>query len=409
MIMHVDMNAFFASVEQRANPALRGRPIAVTGSAGRTVITTASYEARAFGVKTGMNRYEAKKLCPEIIFVVGDNRKYVDTSIRIIEIIKQYSPMVEVYSIDEAFVDISGTRALFGTPYDMGASIKRGIKEATGLVCSVGVGPNKLIAKLAGEMEKPDGLVVIEESEVESVLKELPVKELWGIGSKLTKHLAEMGVRTCGELAAFPVRELKRRFGIVGEKLSLMGRGIYEGAVVPEGREARAKSVGHSTTLPHDISDLVSIKRYLLKLSEMVGTRSRRHALKGRKVTLTLRYSDFYTFTRQNTLSCHTNDTHIVYKAAQRILSSIQLRSPVRLIGVTLSDMREDETGRAGTGACQMELFGESDRFGALLEAMDSINREYGRFTLTWGSLFMENEASWVIAPSWRPSGVRRY
>ncbi|MBE9528519.1 MAG: DNA polymerase IV [Proteobacteria bacterium] len=403
--MHVDMNAFFASVEQRANPALRGRPIAVTGSAGRTVITTSSYEARAFGVKTGMNRYEAKKLCPEIIFVVGDNRKYVDTSIRIVEIIKRYSPVVEVYSIDEAFVDISGTASLFGTPLEMGASIKRDIKEATGLDCSVGVGPNKLIAKLAGEMEKPDGLVIIETHEVEAVLKDLPVKELWGIGSKLTKHLGAMGVRTCGELAVFPVRELKARFGIVGEKLSLMGRGIYEGAVVPEGREPGAKSVGHSTTLPRDVSDSVSINRYLLKLSEMVGARARRHALKGRKVTLTLRYSDFYTFTRQRTLVDSTNDTHTVYKAVRKILASIELRSAVRLIGVTLSDMTE---GVAGQSA-QLDLFEDEERSGALLEAMDSINREYGRFTLTWGSLFVDDDASWVIAPSWRPTGVRRY
>lgn len=403
--MHVDMNAFYASVEQRANPALRGRPIAVTGSAGRTVITTASYEARAFGVKTGMNRYEAKKLCPEIIFVVGDNRKYVDTSIRIVEIIKKYSPLVEVYSIDEAFLDISGTASLFGTPLEMGASIKREIKEATGLDCSVGVGPNKLIAKLAGEMEKPDGLVLIEPHEVEAVLKELPVKELWGIGSKLTKHLGTMGVRTCGELAVFPVRELKARFGIVGEKLSLMGRGIYEGAVVPEGREPGAKSVGHSMTLPRDVSDSVSINRYLLKLSEMVGARARRHALKGRKVTLTLRYSDFYTFTRQRTLGRSTNDTHTVYRAVRKILDSIELRSAVRLLGVTLSDMTEGASGQSA----QMNLFEEEERSGALLEAMDSINREYGRFTLTWGTLFVDDDASWVIAPSWRPTGVRRY
>jgi DNA polymerase-4 len=403
--MHVDMNAFFASVEQRANPALRGRSIAVTGSAHRTVITTASYEARAYGVKTGMNRYEAKKLCPEIIFVVGDNRKYVDTSIRIIEIIKKYSPLVEVYSIDEAFIDISGTASLFGTPLEMGASIKRDIKEGTGLDCSVGVGPNKLIAKLAGEMEKPDGLVLIEPHEVEAVLKELPVKELWGIGSKLTKHLGTMGVRTCGELAALPVRELKARFGIVGEKLSLMARGIYEGAVVPEGREPGAKSVGHSTTLPRDVSDSVSINRYLLKLSEMVGARARRHALKGRKVTLTLRYSDFYTFTRQRTLGRSTNDTHMVYKAVRKILDSIELRGAVRLLGVMLSDMTEGASGQR----TQMNLFEEEERSGALLEAMDSINREYGRFTLTWGSLFVEDDASWVIAPSWRPTGVRRY
>ncbi len=407
--MHVDMNAFFASVEQRANPALRGRPIAVTGSAGRTVVTTASYEARAFGVKTGMNRYEVKRLCPEIIFVVGDNRKYVDTSIRIIEIIKRYSPIVEVYSIDEAFVDITGTSTLFGPPVKMGASIKREIKEATGLTCSVGVGPNKLIAKLAGEMEKPDGLVVIEEHEVEALLKELPVKELWGIGSRLSGHLAGMGVRTCGELAAFSVRKLKNRFGIVGERLSLMGRGIYEGAVVTDGNPPQAKSVGHSTTLPRDISDLKIINRYLLKLSEMVGTRARRHTLKGRKVTLTLRYSDFYTFTRQLTLSRRTNDTHTVYKAALRILSSVNLRCAVRLIGVTLSDMESNGTTGSGIEAGQMELFGGEERTEALLEAMDSINSEYGRFTLTWGSLFADDETSWVIAPSWRPTGVRRY
>jgi DNA polymerase-4 len=398
--MHIDMNAFFASVEQRSNPRLRNRPIAVVGSAKRTVVTTASYEARAFGVKTGMNRYEAKEKCPHLIFVEGDNRKYIDTSVRILGIIKGFSPKVEVYSIDEAFVDISGTFDLFGPPDALGMAIKKRIREELGLTCSVGVAKNKLLAKLASDMNKPDGLVVVREGDIEGLLKDLSVGELWGIGPRLSAHLASMGVKTCGELGRFPVSILRKRFGIIGERLKLMGQGIYFSPVVPEGEEEGAKSVGHSMTLPADVTDKYAIKRFLLKLSEMVGARARRHGLKGRKVALTVRYPDFYTFTRQTTLPAHTNDTRVIYRTAGRILSSMRLKSAVRLLGVSLSDVISHPF--------QLDLFEEDRKRERLLSAVDSINGHFGSFTITWATLFERDDDSWVISPSWRPSGVKR-
>ncbi len=400
-VMHLDMNAFFASVEQACDPNLRGRPIAVVGSAKRTVVTTASYEARRLGVKTGMNRYEARRACPSLIFVVGDNRKYIDTSVRILEILRDYSPSVEVYSIDEAFVDLTGTSALFGSPGEISRSIKERIRATLGLTCSIGIAPNKLLAKLASDMKKPDGLVVIADDDVEGVLRDLPVGELWGIGPRLTSHLALLGVRTCGELAAFPASVLRERFGIIGERLKLMGRGIDDSPVVPSGEEEEAKSVGHSSTLPRDIAGREELKRQILRLSEMVGSRARGHRLKGRRVTLTVRYADFYTFSRQRSLDRPANDTRTIFRSALSILDGIRLRTSVRLLGVTISELTKDLK--------QMELFEGERRREDLLEAVDSINGRFGDSTLTWATLLeRDGPEHGVISPAWRPSGVKR-
>jgi len=400
-VMHLDMNAFFASVEQACNPALRGKPIAVVGSAKRTVVTTASYEARSYGVKTGMNRYEAKKACPQLIFVPGDNRKYIDTSVRVLDIIKDYSPVVEVYSIDEAFADLTGCASLFGSPEEISRSIKERLRSSLGLVCSIGIAPNKLLAKLASDMKKPDGLVIIKEEDVEGVLRDLPVGELWGIGPRLTSHLALLGVRTCGELAAAPASVLRERFGIIGERLKLMGSGLDDSPVVAAGDEQEARSVGHSTTLASDISDREDIKRHLLKLSEMVASRARRHRLKGRKVTLTVRYADFETFTRQKSMSYPVNDTKVIYTAAVSILGSIRLKTSVRLLGVSISDLTKDLR--------QMELFDGQKKRADLLETLDFINGRYGDFTMTWAALLEHDEpVPGVIFPAWRPVGVKR-
>lgn len=399
IIMHIDMNAFFASVEQRANPALRGKPIAVTGSAKRTVITTASYEARKFGVKTGMTKYEAKRLCPSVIFVVGDNSKYIDASVRILGIIRDFSPVVEVYSIDEAFADITGVN-IFGQPETLAMKVKERIRQETGLTCSIGIAPNKLLAKLASDMQKPDGLVLIGDADVRGVLENLPVGELWGIGPKLTAHLGSLGVKTCGELGRFPASVLRERFGIIGEKLKWMGQGIDDAPVISAGEEQEAKSIGHSTTLPQNISDKREIKKWILKLSEMAGARARKHGFKARKVCLTIRYPDFFTFSKQTALRQHTNDTRAIYLCATGILDSIRLRSEIRLLGVSLSGLVK--------GSTQLPLFEDERKRGEMLRAMDEINSRFGDFTLTWGSLLEREETPGVISPAWRPAGVRR-
>ncbi|MEK6657231.1 MAG: DNA polymerase IV [Nitrospirota bacterium] len=398
IIMCIDMDAFFASVEQQANPHLRGRPIAVVGSGARTVITTASYEARRFGVKTGMNIYEAKKACPHLIFVTGDNEKYTHTCRELTKIYAQFTPDMEVYSIDEAFLDITTTHHLFGGPEAIGASIKKIIRDRFGINCTVGIGPNILIAKLASDISKPDGLRWIRPDDVPDVLERLPVKELWGIGSKLSERLSALGIKTCGELGRASASLLRNRFGIIGETMKLMGMGICSRPVVSEDEEP--KSIGHSMTLPKNIGDRDEIKAYILKLSEMVGRRARRYRYSGRKVSLTLRYPDFETFTKQTTLSQYANDTHIIYKSAVDILSRIRLKDKIRLIGICLSNITIDEPH-------QPSLFEDERRRKSLLNIMDAVNDRYGDFKLTWASYVMQERGAGVISPAWRPAGVR--
>lgn len=397
IIMCVDMDAFFASVEQQSNPHLRGKPIAVIGSGGRTVITTSSYEARQFGVKTGMNTYEAKKLCPHLIFVVGNNTKYTHTCTELGKIYTRFAPHVEIYSVDEAFLDITGTYALLGGVEAMGGTLKRIIRERFGINCTIGAGPNILIAKLASDLAKPDGLMWVTPDRVTSLLEDLPVKKLWGIGSHTEKKLEAMGIKTCGELGRAPVSILRRRFGFIGEILKTMGMGIWERPVVM--REEEPKSIGHGMTLPRDIYERDQIEMYILQLSEMVGRRARKNGYTGRKVSLTLRYTDFHTFTKQTTLPSHTNDTHVIYRCALSILDTIRLRDRIRLLGVRLSHL-EKESG-------QMVLFDDMRRRRALLEAVDTVNDRFGEYNLAWASYRRRLEVPRVISPAWRPGGVK--
>lgn len=400
VILHIDMNAFFASVEQVANPKLRGRPIAVIGSDHRTVITTASYEARAFGVKTGMNVPEAKKLCRELIFVVGDNRKYTTANARMLEVFNRYTPAVEVFSIDEAFLDVTGSIKLFGDGPEIARRIKDEIKKEVGITCSVGVAPNKLLAKLASDMQKPDGLTVIEPGRVAEVMEKLPVSELCGIGPSLIASLAAMGIRTCGELGRATPSALRTRFGIIGERLRLMGMGMDESEVMPVGEEQDAKSVGHAMTLRADTWDKDELAMHLLHLSEKVGRRMRRSHYLGDTVTLTLRYTDFRTFSQSMRFRKPVNDGMDVYLLAMKLLTPMRLAMKVRLIGVSVSGLVRDPM--------QVSLFEDDRKRDAVTDAMDIINDRYGEFTVTWGSLIARHRHKGVIAPAWRPEGSKR-
>jgi len=393
------MNAFFASVEQQSNPELRGKPIAVIGAAKRTVITTCSYEARAFGVKTGMNSWEAKKLCPQLIFVVGNNRKYAYTSKQIFAIMREFTPLVEAFSIDEAFLDVTGSLALFGTPEEISNSIKARIREEFGLTCSVGIAPNKLLAKLASDMQKPDGLTVIDPKHIPQVMERLPIRDLCGIGAKTYQKLAKLGIRTCGELGRFPIEVLTRQFGITGEKLHRMGLGLDETPVVPAEEAEEVKSVGHSTTLDHDITDREEIRRYLLQLSEMVGRRARKYGVAGKTVTLTVRYADFTTFDRQESLPAHLNNSEEIYRRAVKILEGVELIQPVRLLGVKISNLRQHTE--------QLPLFPAERKKALLANAMDQVNNRFGDFSVTFGSLLGNEGGAKVISPAWRPEGLR--
>ncbi len=397
IIICIDMDAFFASVEQKTNPRLRGKPLAVIGSGARTVVTTASYEARAYGVKTGMTVYEAKKLCPHIIFVVGNNERYTNTCRRLEEIYKRFTPQVEIYSIDEAFLDVTGSHHLFGGPEKISTDLKTIIRQQFGINCTIGIGPNILIAKLASDISKPDGFRWVKEDEVGDLLEGMPVEELWGIGPGIKKRLASLGIRTCGELGRAHLEVLRRNFGIIGVTLKAMGKGIYERPVI--GHEDEPKSIGHSMTLPKDIYKREEIESYILQLSEMVGKRARRYGYAGKVISLTIRYKNFETYTKQKAIPFYTNDTHEIYHYALAILNSIKLKDSIRLLGVRLSNILK-ESG-------QMTLLDDMEKRKSLLKAMDVVCDRYGDHALVWASYLRRLERPKVISPAWRPSGIK--
>jgi len=400
VILHVDMNAFFASVEQVADPRLRGKPIAVVGASHRTVITTASYEARAYGVKTAMNVPEAKRLCPKLILVVGDNRKYTTANARMLEVFARYTPVVEVFSIDEAFLDVTGSLRLFGSGEEIARRIKEDIVREVGITCSIGVAPNKLLAKLASNMQKPDGLTVIDPDRVSDVLEEMPVQEICGIGPATTATLCAMGVKTCGQLGRMSPSALRSRFGIIGERLRLMGLGLDESEVSPVDKEELAKSVGHGMTLQRDVSDKEELSTFVLQLSEMVGRRMRRNHYLGDTITVTIRYTDFRTFSQSMRLRKPVNQGLDIYLQAMRLINPMRLAMKVRLVGVSVSGIVADPM--------QVSLFEEDRKRDAITSAMDEVNDKYGEFTVTWGTLLRRYDHKGVIAPAWRPKGSRR-
>lgn len=401
VILHIDMNAFFASVEQQANPDLQGKPVAVVGSGHRTVITTASYEARSFGVKTGMAIWEGKRACPELIIVVGDNKKYTDASRQIIAMMRQYTPLVEVFSIDEAFLDVTHSHALFGTAETIAHQLKKQIRHELGLTCSVGIAPNKLLAKLASDMQKPDGLTVIAPDRIKEVLESVTIGDLCGIGRKLERQLNLLGIRNCGQLGRFPADILSRKFGIIGPRLRQMGQGIDNSPVVATEGDEQVKSIGHSMTLGKDIDTRQDILRYLLQLSEMVGRRARRYGVTGRTVSIYIRFADFFTnIQKQTTLGSYISQSGAIYKTAVRLLDSMEISQPVRLLGVCLSNLEYQEQ--------QPSLFAEERRQEQLARAMDTVNDRFGDFKVTFGSMLdTEEKGSHVISPAWRPEGIR--
>jgi DNA polymerase-4 len=396
-VLHVDMDAFFASVEQQTFPFLRGKPIGVCGDPdGRTVIAAASYEAKRRGVKTAMILPDARRLCPDIILVEGNPAKYVDTSTRILAHYATYTDKVEVFSIDEAFLDVTQSAHLFGGPEAVARSIKSWLRETFGLTCSVGIAPNKLLAKLVGDMHKPDGLTVVKPADVPALLEDLPVEELCGIGPKTTAKLHELGIRTCGQMGRHPERDLVRLFGVLGLHLHRMGQGVDDSPVNPYYHEPATKSMGHSFTLDRDTRDMAVIQRHLLQLSEQVGRRLRRDRFAGRTVSLVLRYSDFDTRVRQHSLKTWIDDGHRIYTVALKLFEELY-RPPraVRLLGVSVSGLVRDLK--------QTSAF-EEKRSGSLFEAVDDINNRYGEFSLARAKLQERQAAPRVISPAWRPA-----
>src|SRR5256712_12999707 len=300
-ILHVDMDAFYASIEQLDNPEYKGKPVIVgadpKGGSGRGVVAACSYEARKFGVHSALPISRAWKLCPEGVYVRPRMDRYVEVSHEAMDVFRRYTDLVEPLSIDEAFLDITGSVALLGSPVEIARSIKKDIRKATGLTASVGLAPNKFLAKIASDLKKPDGLVVLKEDGVEQFLRDLPISRLWGVGPKTEVRLHEMGFRTIGQLARAPRESLVRALGSLGEHLYQLSHGKDDRPVVPDWER---KSVGTETTFDEDTDDRDLLLRTILELSDHVAERLRKDDFRARKATLKLRYSNFSTHTKQH-------------------------------------------------------------------------------------------------------------
>jgi DNA polymerase-4 len=372
-ILHVDMDAFFASVEQRDDPGLRGKPVLVGGSGPRGVVAAASYEARVFGCRSAMPTAVALRLCPHAIVVRGRGAAYHEASDRVMAILESYSPLVQPLSIDEAFVDATGSLRLFGDPVSIAREIKRRVHESTRLTCSVGVGPSKFVAKVASDMDKPDGLTVISAARLRNVLWPLPATIIPGLGPASEARLRRLGARTIGELAALDADRLREVFGSYGERLHAFANGIDDRPVTPD---RDAKSVGHERTFGEDLRDPEHVRASLLAQVEDVARRLRRHTLRARTITLKIRYGDFETITRARTLDRSTDSTDAIWAVAQEVLDAWISREgfkPVRLIGVSASNFG-DET--------QLGLFTSDDQPTKLAQvdrATDAIVERFGK------------------------------
>ncbi|MBI2338389.1 DNA polymerase IV [Candidatus Daviesbacteria bacterium] len=422
LILHIDFNSYFATVEQQANPRLRGKPVGVIGGPARnalacevggdrvkrTVLGAASVEAKRFGVKTGMQVWEARKLCPKIILVPGDSDKYLETTKRFLNILKDYSPYLEAFSIDECFLEILRLPSVaqddnFTQAIEIALVIKRRIKQEIGEVvtCSIGISYNKLMAKLAGSLQKPDGLVVIpNQEEAINVLDSIELDEICGIGPRIKKRLNNLGIFSFSALRQVPLESLLASFKSYGQVLYNMARGIDCSKVVPFYEKEEIKSVGHRHTIDHDTDDLVEIKQILLKLTELIARRLRGKKLAGKTVhcwyRLALNPRCQYVSTSEVGLRCglegefvgqgmqttilYTNDGLDIFQAAWRIFHSLWNHEKIRMIGVSISNLKP-------TLPQNLSLLPETKKEETIIKSIDAINNKYGEFTLQRGIL----------------------
>lgn len=354
-ILHVDMDAFYASVEVLDRPELRGKPLIVGGNpASRGVVCSATYEARAFGVKAAMPLAEAKRLCPQAIFLPGRHERYAELSCDIQLLFRTFTPRVQPLSLDEAFLDVAGCERLFGDGPTIGRAIKDKVRAQTGLIASVGVSFNKFLAKLASDLEKPDGFTVIRRADVDRVLPSLPVSRLWGVGPKTERVLEGLGWRTIADLRRAGVERLRERLGDLGDHLFALAHGCDARPV--EGG-AEAKSIGAERTFAADLTARTALEAELLAIAEEVGARVRAAGVRGRTVQLKVRYHDFRTLTRRRTLDAPSDITREIFEAARALLRErVPLaRARIRLLGIQLSQL-------ATAGEGQGLLFGEEER-----------------------------------------------
>lgn len=382
-ILHVDMDAFYASIEQLDNPEYKGKPVIVgadpKGGKGRGVVAACSYEARKFGVHSALPISRAWKLCPQGVYVRPRMKRYADVSAQIMEVFRRYTELVEPLSIDEAFLDITGSIALFGVPEQIALSIKQEIRERTGLTASVGLAANKFVAKIASDIKKPDGFMVVQEKDVGAFLRDLPISRLWGVGPKTEHRLHELGFRTIGELAGADREWLVRSLGSLGEHLYQLSRGHDERAVVPNWEP---KSISSETTFDEDTDNRELLLRTILELADHVAERLRNDNYRAGKVTLKLRYSSFSTHTKQHSLDRQIQTGEEIAAVARSLFAQFPLKQKIRLIGVAAGDLHHE-----GHDPRQLPLFEtSSDTKEKLSHTVDEIKEKFGADALRRGS-----------------------
>ncbi len=369
-IIHVDMDAFYASIEQRDDPSLAGKPVIVGGVTGqRGVVSAASYEARRYGVRSAMPVSRARRLCPEGIYLPGDMAKYRAVSGRLRAMFSSYTPLVEPLSLDEAFLDVTAVIKLCGGGEKIGREIKERVRAELDLTASVGVAPNKFLAKMASDHDKPDGLVVIKPGDEAEFLFALPVSSIHGVGKVTGRRMAERGIDTIGQLAEISREELRRLFGKQGDRLHELSRGIDESEVVAE---AEAKSISHETTFDEDVADEKTLRKTLSSLSDRVGVRLRQEELVAGVVGVKVRLADFTTITRERTLPEPVDADNSIFSMAWRLFQDVPRGGQkVRLLGVTASGLNRPSG--------QMSLFsGEREKNQKTMRAIDNIRKKFG-------------------------------
>jgi len=380
-IIHIDMDAFYAAVEQRDNPSLRGLPVIVGGEAEkRGVVSAASYEARAFGVRSAMPTSQAKRLCPQGIFLRVRMHRYHEVSEQILAILKEYTPLVEPLSLDESYLDVTGSEKLFGPPSKIAQEIKRKINQTTGLTASAGIAPHKFLAKIASDWKKPDGLVEIKPEEVEKFLRELPIAKLGGVGKSTEEVLQALGIFKVGQLANYPPALIEKKLGKFGLEMVALAKGQDDRPVTPHWDP---KSISQEETFTPDLQDLPDMRKALLEQAEGVGWELRRQKLKGYTVQLKVRYPDFILVTRSATLPSPTDQGMAIYLTAVQLLDKTDaLNKKARLIGVGVFNLRRRDEPE------QRSLFDSHQKKGERsTAAIDQIWEKFGRGAVTRASL----------------------
>jgi DNA polymerase-4 len=380
-IIHLDMDAFYPAVEVLDNPKLKGKPVIVGGSKERGVVSSASYEARKYGVHSAQPVARAVRLCPHGIFLPVRMSRYQEVSEQVFEIFHRFTPLVEPLSIDEAFLDVSGSVRLFGRPEDIARRIKETVFRETGLTVSAGVAPSKFVAKIASDMDKPDGLTVVPGEGVREFLDPLPVSKMWGVGKVTQEELSKLNIRTFRDLSRTPVQVLEKKFGRYGANMRRLSMGIDEREVEPE---HDAKSIGHEETFCEDIIRVDLSKKELLALANKVARRMRGEWLQGRTITLKVKYSDFVLITRSATLPKPTDDALEIYSNVCRLLSKTAAgKRPVRLLGISMSQLVNTEI----EGQLSLFLEEEVSKKRELNTALDSICEKFGEKAIRPGTL----------------------